>query len=72
MHDMTICTPTVMVTPAATATTMSMKNTAPTTVTSAVLLAAPLEKSPSRLLPTGMVASTMKLSADTMSDQPER
>ncbi len=69
---MMICRVTVMVTPAPTATTIARKKTAPTKVTSAVLLAAALEKSPSTLEPAGTVAATMKISAETMRAQPER
>ena len=71
-QDITICTVTVMVTPAATAATMRKKKTAPTSVTSTVLFAAPVEKRPRMYEPAGTVAATMKMSAETMSAQPER
>ncbi len=71
IDDMMICTTTVTVTPTATAATMSKKNTAPTIVTAPLLFAADVEKSPRRFAPTGNVAATMKISAETMSAQPD-
>jgi hypothetical protein len=73
IEDMMICSVTVMVTPAPPRPPPShRKKTAPTRVTSPVLLAARLEKSPSTLDPAGTVAATMKISAETMRAQPER
>ena len=71
-QDMTICTVTVTVTPPATAATINKKKTAPTRVTTGLLDASEFEKRPSRVEPTGMVAMTMKIRADTMSAHPER
>src|SRR5277367_437172 len=71
IQDITTCTVTVMVTPAATAQTIERKNTHPTKVTSILLLAAAAEKRPSTLAPAGTVAMTMKINADTINAQPD-
>ena len=69
---MMIWTLTVTVTPAATAAIMSRKKTAPRMVTSVVFDAACWENRLITLDPAGKVATTMKMSAETISAQPER
>ena len=70
-HDMMICTVTVTVTPAITAATISKKNNAPKMVMSVLFDAHESENKLSTLEPAGKVAITMKMSAETTTDQPE-
>ena len=69
---MMICTVTVTVTPAATAPTMSKKKNEPKIVTNVLFEEAECENKSRIVDPAGNVATTIKISAETISDQPAR
>jgi hypothetical protein len=70
MVDMITWTRAVMVTPHATAATISRKNTVPKIVTQPLLLDSFSENNPKNEEPAGKVAATIKIDEHIITDQP--